>query len=1139
MAFSEIFVVISNADAGVGTLREALTKAASNGIAEKDYIHFNLSGNTEADRTITLATALPYISSNLVIDGTTQPGNSFGVSNAKVVLQPQNSSSPYNAFVLIDIDGFEIYGFYVRDFMGPILNGPTQSIYSISAVLYVENARNIQIGAPGKGNVFVNNGLILSTLYVSLKTGVGVPPMGVENLKVYSNFFGFEPDGKTFRGTPRGYLGGIDLAYCKGIIEIGGKEDSKRNIFGNGTHYISGKNTTPDKYFPTEFLIENNYFGYSVNGDPVLLPNFNGSTINAVHFSLSGYIGYTAYAPYSFKILNNKIQGSHSIMIEDVLGQIILQGNVIKREALPNNPSYKPFFWLFTKDIVKIGGLLPGEANSIENGQLMLDAVKSLLVQRNSLYCVDIRLGEEVYNGPVNLLPHIEITNVSAGSVSGTATPNSKIELFWDDDCEKCHPLTYFATVTADENGLWKFEGAIERGVIASATYNGFTSQFTITYNNQYAQILHSSCGEANGSIIGQRYKNAGGYEWRNEAEEIVGSDADISGLLPGKYVLSVLNGSCTQRFTFTILDGTPKFNTSSVYKINPSCGISNGAITNLSINYNGINYSVKWYDQEGKIRGTDYNLRNVEAGTYHAEVTYNNCTVKSPYYTLSNQTGPNIDQSAPDIKGSLCNSPTGSIKNLAVTGSGTLIYKWKNAAGQLVGSSSELLDVPAGSYTLEVKDGSACPALVSAPIMVPEINGVTVNTANKVIGKAACNTSNGSITGIIVAGATSYQWIDAGNTPVANTLNLTGMPAGKYRLVASNATCNKTSEELTIELVQTTKDYATTKVSTSATCALNNGKIEAIFTKDQPAACFWKNNAGVVVGHSRILENQGPGTYDLYAIDDLGCEHLLQQYSIGNISGATINRNLEQITNDQCGLGRGRIKAPGLTGGQLPYFYQWKDKDGHVIGSNAVLDGLKAGDYQLTIGDALDCSRQIIPYSIENESSTLPVPVVNDVKICSSGNALIQVQQAQNGTYVLYNANGTLIAQNITGAFNVEIKESQHFSIVLRQGTCESLAASAKITIENDGIGVFANAFSPNGDGHNDEWLIPGMQSYPEATIAIYNRYGHKVFESTGYKTPFNGRWNGAELPVGTYYYIIDLKRGCGLQKGSLSIIR
>lgn len=209
------------------------------------------------------------------------------------------------------------------------------------------------------------------------------------------------------------------------------------------------------------------------------------------------------------------------------------------------------------------------------------------------------------------------------------------------------------------------------------------------------------------------------------------------------------------------------------------------------------------------------------------------------------------------------------------------------------------------------------------------------------------------------------------------------------------------------------------------------------------------------------------------------------------------------------------------------------------MIGSNAVVDGLKAGNYQLTIGDALDCSRQTISYTVENESSILPVPVVNDVKICSRGNAQIQVLQPQNGTYMLYGTDGSLMDQNATGTFNVTVKESQSFSIVLRKGSCESPAASANVTIENDGLGELANAFSPNGDGHNDHWNIPGMQNYPEATVAIYNRYGHKVFESTGYKTPFNGWVNGTALPVGVYYYIIDLKRGCGLQKGSLTLIK
>lgn len=38
-----VFTVSSNADNGIGSLREALQMAAANGIAETDYIYFNIT----------------------------------------------------------------------------------------------------------------------------------------------------------------------------------------------------------------------------------------------------------------------------------------------------------------------------------------------------------------------------------------------------------------------------------------------------------------------------------------------------------------------------------------------------------------------------------------------------------------------------------------------------------------------------------------------------------------------------------------------------------------------------------------------------------------------------------------------------------------------------------------------------------------------------------------------------------------------------------------------------------------------------------------------------------------------------------------------------------------------------------------
>ncbi|HAI84549.1 MAG TPA: hypothetical protein DCL43_12865, partial [Chitinophagaceae bacterium] len=81
--------------------------------------------------------------------------------------------------------------------------------------------------------------------------------------------------------------------------------------------------------------------------------------------------------------------------------------------------------------------------------------------------------------------------------------------------------------------------------------------------------------------------------------------------------------------------------------------------------------------------------------------------------------------------------------------------------------------------------------------------------------------------------------------------------------------------------------------------------------------------------------------------------------------------------------------------------------------------------------------------------------------------------------------------------------------------------------------------AFSPNGDGINDTWIIKYLESYPGCTVEVFNRYGQSVFSSRGYATPWNGTYNGAVLPVGTYYYIVDPKNGRNKIAGYVTILR
>lgn len=85
----------------------------------------------------------------------------------------------------------------------------------------------------------------------------------------------------------------------------------------------------------------------------------------------------------------------------------------------------------------------------------------------------------------------------------------------------------------------------------------------------------------------------------------------------------------------------------------------------------------------------------------------------------------------------------------------------------------------------------------------------------------------------------------------------------------------------------------------------------------------------------------------------------------------------------------------------------------------------------------------------------------------------------------------------------------------------------------------VVPNAFSPNGDGINDTWNIKALNSYNDYELSVFNRYGNIIFTTKNYSNPWDGNFNGKPLPVGTYYYLIDLKQGLPKLKGFVLILR
>ncbi|MEO0532889.1 MAG: gliding motility-associated C-terminal domain-containing protein, partial [Cyanobacteria bacterium P01_A01_bin.123] len=91
----------------------------------------------------------------------------------------------------------------------------------------------------------------------------------------------------------------------------------------------------------------------------------------------------------------------------------------------------------------------------------------------------------------------------------------------------------------------------------------------------------------------------------------------------------------------------------------------------------------------------------------------------------------------------------------------------------------------------------------------------------------------------------------------------------------------------------------------------------------------------------------------------------------------------------------------------------------------------------------------------------------------------------------------------------------------------------TAQAAVEPSCLTVY-NEFSPNGDGVNETFTIDCISRYPNNVLKVFNRWGNIVFEQRSYNNDWDGTSNGRatvqkgqQLPVGTYYYVLDLGDG------------
>ena len=85
----------------------------------------------------------------------------------------------------------------------------------------------------------------------------------------------------------------------------------------------------------------------------------------------------------------------------------------------------------------------------------------------------------------------------------------------------------------------------------------------------------------------------------------------------------------------------------------------------------------------------------------------------------------------------------------------------------------------------------------------------------------------------------------------------------------------------------------------------------------------------------------------------------------------------------------------------------------------------------------------------------------------------------------------------------------------------------------------IIYNSFSPNGDGINDSWSIPDLRFYEGVRISIYERGGNRVYYTENPASSWDATFGGIELPVGTYFWIVEVTETGEVRKGMLNVMK
>jgi gliding motility-associated-like protein len=369
--------------------------------------------------------------------------------------------------------------------------------------------------------------------------------------------------------------------------------------------------------------------------------------------------------------------------------------------------------------------------------------------------------------------------------------------------------------------------------------------------------------------------------------------------------------------------------------------------------------------------------------------------------------------------------------------------------------------------------------------------------------------------------GAIPYQYSFNGGAFGATT-NFSSLGAGSYTvIVKDNKSC---ADTLSANLVAA-NSFTVNVSKTDPTCGINNGEFHLTINGGKAPFVITDKSGNPMpaditgIGQGRIY----------YTVKDA---NQCTQTGFVDFDESIFFRHYLRSDTSLCG-----DATIDLDASNYPCYthYVWSNGD-----TTAIITATTSGTYAVTITDDLG---NVLYDSVHITLYALPSISLPEDTFIYEGQSIVLNGTVSGGsgagTYTWTPAD--LLTCSKCPSPKAVPRDSTTFTVVYTdQAGCEA-TDFINITVLNDQSLYIPNAFSPNGDGKNDELKIYA-RFVKEFNWSVFNRWGEKVFETNDINFGWDGRYKGVLQPPSVYVYYLTvtyLNNKTVHNQGSVTLIR